>query len=83
MGDVIDLKSPPANLADNIEFVSDCCRYRESILDEKAVKKKWKFDDATWEQLGDDDELIRKVEEELIRRIRTGQQKRGSVRRSW
>ena len=63
MGDVIDLQQNQlTQLKDNIEFVSDCCRFRENILSEAAVKKKWKFDAATWEKLGDDDELVRAIE---------------------
>ena len=45
-------------------------------MDEAAVRKKWKFDDATWQQLGSDEELIAAVEAEQVRRVRTGQRKR-------
>jgi hypothetical protein len=76
MGDIASLQEQPVNLAENHEFVADCCRYRENILDEKAVKKKWKFDAATWERLGDDDALVEKIEAESVRRIRTGASKR-------
>ena len=76
MGEVVNLQGQPVNLAENHEFVSDCCRFREEIMDEAAVKKKWKFDDATWQQLGSDEELIAAVEAEQVRRVRTGQRKR-------
>jgi len=65
-----------ADLRDNHEFVSDCCRYNEGILSEAAVRKKWHFDAATWELLGSDDELIRAIEETKIRRVRSGAAKR-------
>ena len=75
MGEV-ELQDQPAHLEENLEFVADCCRYAENILTEKQVKKKWKFDDATWEKLGSDGKLIEAVELEKTRRVRTGQQKR-------
>jgi hypothetical protein len=76
MGDVIDLRTPPARPIEDHEFIADMARFADNLLSEKQVKKKYKFDDATWEALGKDDELISKIEEEKIRRIRTGQQKR-------
>jgi hypothetical protein len=75
MGDV-DLHGQPAGLEDNHEFVADCCRYSENILSEAAVKKKYRFDDATWERLGSNEVLIEKIEAEKVRRIRNGSAKR-------
>jgi hypothetical protein len=73
-------KVPPraevADLKDNREFVSDCCRYSEGVLSEAAVRKKWHFDAATWELLGSDDALVRAIEETKIHRIRSGAAKR-------
>src|SRR5215475_11357059 len=65
-----------AELKDNHEFVSDCCRYSEGVLSEAAVRKKWHFDAATWELLSSDDELVRAIEETKIRRVRSGAAKR-------
>lgn len=76
MAEVIELHKPPAHLDENHEFVSDCCRFAEKILTEAQVKKKWRFDAATWEKLGSDDALIEKVELEKVRRIRDGSSKR-------
>jgi hypothetical protein len=75
MGDVIDLKTT-ANLSDNFEFIQDLCRFAESILTEKQVKKKWRFTADVWTRLGDDDVLVEKIEAEKIRRIRDGSSKR-------
>jgi hypothetical protein len=61
------------------ELVRDLCRFQEGgILTEKQVKRKWKFDEATWDALGgpDGDEVVRAVEAETIRRIRDGSAKR-------
>jgi hypothetical protein len=63
-------------LIDNLEFVSDMCRFAENILSEAAVRKKYRFDETTWSRLGEDDELVRAIEEEKTRRIRSGTAKR-------
>ena len=76
MGEVVDLHGQPAQLEDDLDFVADCCRYAENILSEEAVKKKYRFDDDTWESLGSNDALIEKIEAEKIRRIRNGSTKR-------
>src|SRR5262249_55884184 len=73
-------KIPPraevADLKDNHEFVSDCCRHIEGVLSEAAVRKQWHFVAATWELLGDDDGLVRAIEETKINRVRSGAAKR-------
>jgi len=74
MGDVVNIKSAPTK--DDLEFVADLCRFREGLLDEKSIRKKYRLANEVWDQLGDDDLLIRKVEEESIRRIRDGSCKR-------
>src|SRR5215831_5684153 len=72
--------SPVANLAssliDNLEFITDLARYAEGLLSEAAVRKKYRFDEATWARLGEDDELVRAIKEEKTRRIRSGTAKR-------
>ena len=74
MGDVVELK--PAGLENDLEFVSDLARFRENLLDEKAIRKKYRLANDVWEKLADDDALIRKVEAESTRRIRDGSSKR-------
>jgi hypothetical protein len=73
MGDVVDLKLAP--LIDNQDFISDMCRFQEGIVTEKAIRKKYRFDEAAWEKLNDD-ELVRAIEAESVRRIRDGSAKR-------
>ena len=58
------------------ELIVDCVRFAEGLLDEKAIRKKFRFDDSAWEALGSNEELIEKIEAEKLRRIRNGQQKR-------
>ena len=74
MGEIVELK--PAHLAENHEFVSDCCRFQEGILTEANMKRKYGFADNVWTDLGSNEKLLAAVEEEKIRRMRTGQQKR-------
>ena len=76
MGDVADIPGQPAHLEENPEFISDLCRYAEGLLSEQGVKKKYRFDDATWDKLGENDELVEKIEAEKTRRIRNGDTKR-------
>jgi hypothetical protein len=76
MGEVADLHGQPVQLEDDLEFVADCCRFAEGILDEKAVKKKHHLSADVWERLGSDEKLIEAIEAEKVRRIRDGSSKR-------
>jgi hypothetical protein len=64
------------SLLKNDAFIADMARFSESILDEKTIRKRYGFTDATWETLGADDALIEAIEAEKVRRIRNGQAKR-------
>ena len=64
------------DLISNHEFIADCCRYAEGVASEQQIKKKWRFDDKTWEALGADDALVEAIELEKTRRIRSGAAKR-------
>src|SRR6478672_1606134 len=57
------------------QLVVDCARFQEGIVDEKAIRKKYRFDEAAWDALGND-EFVRAVEEESVRRMRDGSSKR-------
>ena len=76
MSDVVDLHGQPLSLEDNHEFISDFARYSEGILDEKFLRRKYRFDNATWEQLGNNDALVERIENEKLRRVRDGSSKR-------
>lgn len=58
------------------EFIADMARFAEGTLSRDWVKRKWRFDDATWEKLGNDDALVEEIENAKIRRIRDGSNKR-------
>src|SRR5262249_18966804 len=63
-------------LLENQELIVDMCRYAENLLSEQQVRKKYRFDNETWEQLGSNDSLVEAIEAEKIRRIRNGSAKR-------
>src|SRR5262249_11044065 len=48
----------------------------ENILSEEDVRKKWHFDAATWERLGEDEALVEAIALEKVRRQRSGATKR-------
>ena len=58
------------------QLVVDLARYREGLVDEKAIRKNYRLANDVGEALGDDDELIRAVEAEAVRRIADGSVKR-------
>ena len=74
MGEIVDLKL--ASLIDNQEFIGDMCRFQEGIVTEKAIRKKYRMAESAWEALALDDELVRAIEAESVRRIRDGSSKR-------
>jgi hypothetical protein len=63
-------------LRENDELVADLARYAESILTESQVRRKYKFDEQVWEQIGTDDLMCEMIEAERVRRIRNGAAKR-------
>jgi hypothetical protein len=54
------------------EFVVDMARFAGGSLTERQVRKKYRFDDAAWEQLGAGDALVERIEAEKLRRVRDG-----------
>jgi hypothetical protein len=74
MGDVVDLK--PVSLVDNQELIRDCCRFQEGILSEADMRRKYGFAESVWENLADDSALLESVEEEKLRRMRSGTTKK-------
>src|SRR5262249_1328582 len=65
---VDDTPNLPA-LANNFELITDLTRYAEGLLEEKHVRKKYRFTEAVWTQLGHDEKFIEAVELERIRRV--------------
>src|SRR5262245_6998316 len=67
---------PTHSLRENHELIQDLCRYAENLTSESAVRKRWRLSEEMWEALGADDALVRAVEDEKTRRIRSGATKR-------
>jgi hypothetical protein len=65
MGDVVKF---PGALIDDPDFVLMMARFSDGLVSEAQVRKRYKFDDATWNQLGSDDKLVAKIEAETQRR---------------
>ena len=64
MGDIVDLHGQPVRLEDNQDFVRDLARFAEGLLSEAFIKKKYGYNDDTWEALGSNDKLIEAIEGE-------------------
>src|SRR5262249_47713534 len=66
------------SLVNDEEFVLAMVRFSEGLegYSEKEVRKRYHFDEATWEALGNDDALIERIEEVKIARLRSGATKR-------
>jgi hypothetical protein len=75
MGDVVNFPIP-LNEERRREFVSDMAQFADGTLEEKFLRRKYRLDDATWEHLGSDDSLVEEIENEKLRRIRTGESAR-------
>jgi hypothetical protein len=75
VGDVVNF---PVLLDSDLgrELIVDCVRFAEGLLDERAIRKKYRFDDSAWEALGSNDALVEAIEVEKTRRIRNGDTKR-------
>jgi hypothetical protein len=79
MGEIVDLhnRQPTSYEAEfSAQLVQDLARFSEGLTTEKVIRRRYKFDDAVWESLADNSELLAAVEDEKTRRIRNGALKR-------
>jgi hypothetical protein len=78
MGDIVDLRKPPISSEGefNAELVTDLARFSEGLVSEKDIKRRYRFDAAVWESLGENEALFAAIEDEKTRRIRSGALKR-------
>jgi hypothetical protein len=67
---------PLLSLRENIELITSLCRFAEGLETESSVRKRWRLSEETWELLGSDDELVRKIDELKTQRVRSGALKR-------
>src|SRR6476646_511677 len=75
MSDVVNFRVPLDSDLGR-ELIGDCVRFTEGLLDERAIRKKYRFDDSAWEALGSNDALVEAIEAAKIRRVRDGSSKR-------
>src|SRR5262249_3216269 len=52
----------PDRLLNDYEFITDFARFSEGILDEKFLRRKYRFSDDVWTRLGENDALIKRIE---------------------
>jgi hypothetical protein len=65
------LETSTTELVSNTELIADLCRFKEAVLSEAQVRRKWRhLDNAVWDS--PDEALIDAVEAESIRRVRSG-----------
>ena len=80
MAEVVDLRSRTPTSHDdefNSELVRDLARFSEGgLITEKEIRRRYKFDEATWNQLGENEALFAAIEDEKTRRVRSGALKR-------
>ena len=62
----------PLPLINDHSFISDLARFAEGIVSQQDVKKKYRLEESEWDALGENDELVRAVDAEKVRRIRNG-----------
>src|SRR5262249_21888073 len=74
----LPVRSDTASLIKNHELVTDCCKFAEGVVDEAAVRKKWRgvIDEKTWDELGSDDAVCDAIAAQKLLRIRNGEAKR-------
>jgi hypothetical protein len=79
MADIVDLRTRQPTSHDdefNSQLVQDLARYSEGLVSELDIRRRYKFDESTWNALGENETLFAAIEDEKVRRIRNGQQKR-------
>jgi hypothetical protein len=75
VGEIVDLHKRSIPLEDD-ELIEDLARYGDGTLSEAAVKARHHLSSDVWAKLGEDDELVARIEARKLQRIRGGQTKR-------
>jgi hypothetical protein len=75
MGDVVNMHDRPTPV-DDTELVEDLARFADGTLGEAQVKARHRLSNEEWKALGANDELVRRIENRKLARIRGGQTKR-------
>jgi hypothetical protein len=75
VSDIVD------DLINDHEFIVTLARFADGLTTQAAIKKRYKFTDDVWEQLGSNEALVEKIEAEKARRIRRGDTAREKAQR--
>ena len=76
MGDVVDLHNNRSIPLEDDELVENLARFSDGTLSEAAIKARHHLSEEEWAALGEDDELIEKIEARKLFRVRSGLTKR-------
>jgi hypothetical protein len=68
----VPAQSSTASLINDHGFVADMARFADKILSEAEIRKKYYLSDEDWERAGSDDALVRAIQDEKTRRVRSG-----------
>ena len=60
------------SLLEDNDFILAMARYADGLLTQAQIKKRFNFDDDTWEQLGENESLVAKIEILQEQRARSG-----------
>jgi hypothetical protein len=65
-----------ASFVENDAFVQDMARFSTGDLSETQIRKRYHLPEDAWTKLGEDENLVSKIEAETLRRTRSGETKR-------
>jgi hypothetical protein len=73
--DLVNLHGVPTSLASSRgrEFVCDCTRAAENLLSDQDLRDKYQLSDWDWQTITKNTTLIRAIQAERTRRVRSGQ----------
>jgi hypothetical protein len=73
--DLVNLHHTPTALTSSKgrEFVCDCTRAAEGLLSDQEIKEKYELSPADWESITTNTALIRAIQAERTKRVRSGQ----------
>jgi hypothetical protein len=54
------------------QFILAMAQYADGTLSEKIIRDRYKLDGDQWEKLAENDQLVQRIQDEKIRRIRSG-----------
>jgi hypothetical protein len=70
----------PLNTSMGSAFIKDSARFMEGLITEDEFRIRWELDQAEWDAIGDNKELLDRVRDELRQRIENGEAAREAAR---